>query len=184
MRYKQLGETMKKGLIHIYTGNGKGKTTAAVGLTIRAVGRGMKVLFIQCLKSTKSGEIEFMNKNDDIEVYRSKDIKGFIWDMNDEQKKHLKKTTQEAFKYFKDNLQNEKWDMIVFDEVMGAISNDLISTVELINVLINKPDKIEIVLTGRNAPKELINLADYVSEINPIKHPAENGIPARKGIEL
>jgi cob(I)alamin adenosyltransferase len=175
---------MADGMIHIYTGNGKGKTTAATGLAIRATGRGMKVLFIQCLKGTVSGEVEFMKKHSSIKVYRKKDIKGFVWNMSKEQKEKLKEITDETFRYFTDNVNSDTWDMIVFDEIMGAISNELIDTKKLLDVLKNKPEKLEIVLTGRNAPDSLVEIADYVSNIDPVKHPAHIGVPPRKGIEL
>lgn len=172
------------GLIHIYTGDGKGKTTAAIGLGIRACGNGLKVIMVQFLKGSPSGELEILKKlGPDFLVCRNNDIKGFFWNMNREQKEKLSRFTNETLNYVINKVSTEEWDILILDEVMGAISNYLISIQDIVNFIKNKPDKLEIVLTGRNAPQELIDIADYVSEINPVKHPLRMGIAARKGIE-
>lgn len=175
----------KKGLVHIYTGDGKGKTTSAIGLGIRAFGRGFKVLLAQFLKGMDTGELHVLkNLGPNFEVYRHKNVKGFFWNMSDEQKAELKKSVREGFQHVKEEIEKDKWDMVILDEIMGTIHNQLIDTREVVELIKNKPDKLELVLTGRNAPKELIELADYVSEISAIKHPWEHGIKARKGIEF
>lgn len=173
-----------KGLVHIYTGDGKGKTTAAIGLCIRALGRGYKILLIQFLKGQKSGEIEFLKKiNADIKIVRQEDIKSFFWNMNDEQKKKVKKSTDSIIKMVSKEILSNVYNMIVLDEVFGAINNGLIEVDTIKELIRKKADGIELVLTGRNASSELVDLADYVSFIKAVKHPSKKGIPSRIGIE-
>lgn len=173
-----------KGLVHIYTGNGKGKTTAAIGLGIRAYGRGLKVLMVQFLKGSETGEMKALEKlAPGFGLYRTGEVKGFIWNMNEEQKENLKKSEKGTLDYAVKAGSNGDWDVLIMDEVMASITNRLINVHDVLNLIKNKPDKLEIVMTGRNAPAELIELADYVSEINEIKHPFNKGLAARKGIE-
>jgi cob(I)yrinic acid a,c-diamide adenosyltransferase (EC 2.5.1.17) len=172
------------GLVHIYTGNGKGKTTAAIGLGIRACGNGLKVIMVQFLKGSPTGELEILKKLEpNFLVCRNNDLKGFFWNMNQDQKAKLSRFTNETLNYVMNKVSTEEWDMLILDEVLGAISNQLISVRDIVNFIKNKPDKLEIVLTGRHAHQELVDIADYVSEINPVKHPLKMGIAARKGIE-
>lgn len=176
---------MEKGLVHVYTGNGKGKTTAAVGLGLRAYGQGLKVLLVQFLKSGSTGELISIAKLDDnFRYFRTKKIGGFFWNMNSEEKEQLKKSEQEALDYAVKSASSNKWDMIILDEVIGSIKNGLVGIKEVEKLIIDKPEKLEIVLTGRNVPEEIFKLADYVSEINSLKHPFEQGVPARQGIEF
>lgn len=173
------------GLVHIYTGNGKGKTTAAVGLGIRAYGNGFKVLMVQFLKGAPTGELKVLeNLEPDFTLHRGKQVKGFVWNMTEEQREETRLSTVEAFKYAFDAAMNGSCDMIILDELMGCISNKFIPAEEVAKLIRNKPEKLEIVMTGRNAPRDLIELADYVSEVGCIKHPMEKGISARKGIEF
>ncbi|MDD4346162.1 MAG: cob(I)yrinic acid a,c-diamide adenosyltransferase [Desulfitobacteriaceae bacterium] len=173
------------GLVHIYTGNGKGKTTAAIGLGIRACGNGLKVIMVQFLKGSPTGELAILKKLEpDFKVYRNSEIKGFFWNMNREQKEKLSRFTDETLNYVMNKVSTEEWDLLILDEVMGAISNHLISVRDIVKFIQNKPEKLEIVLTGRHAPQELVDIVDYVSEINPAKHPLEMGIAARRGIEF
>lgn len=173
-----------KGLVHIYTGNGKGKTTAALGLGIRACGRGLKVLMFQFLKGSETGEIAIINKLEpDFTLKRGNEIKKFTWNMNEEEKKEARVCCGELLNEAVDASLSNAWDLIILDEVMAAITSGFIDLSDAIDLIRNKPQDLEIVLTGRNAPKELIEVADYVSEINAIKHPMDRGIPARIGIE-
>lgn len=175
----------KKGLVHIYTGDGKGKTTAAVGLGTRAYGRGYKVLFIQFLKSEPSGEVMTFEKLEPaIQCYRTKKVKGFFFTMNEEQKKDMKDTEQQALDYAVKEAAEGKWDMIILDEILGSLSNNLIPIEQVEAFIRNKPEDLELILTGRGAPKSLIELADYVSEIKALKHPYEKGVNSREGIEF
>ncbi|MDQ2085224.1 cob(I)yrinic acid a,c-diamide adenosyltransferase [Herbivorax sp. ANBcel31] len=175
---------MRKGLIHVYTGDGKGKTTSAIGQGIRAFGRGNKVYMIQFLKSQDTGELlTLKNLEPNFKVYRFEKIKGFIYNLTQEEIEELKKQINTAFDFVKNTISNCNCDLLILDEIIGVLSNNLININSIINLLKNKPEKMEIILTGRNAPKEIQDIADYISEIKSIKHPLENGIPARKGIE-
>ena len=136
---------MRQGMIHIYCGDGKGKTTAATGLAVRAAGSGMKVLF--------------------------------------EEKAETKQMYEELWKYALDRAKNGACDMLVMDEFMAADRYGLIPHEEAIQFLKEKPEGLEVVLTGRDPSEDLIRIADYVSEIRKVKHPFDCGVYARRGIE-
>lgn len=171
---------MNKGLIQIYTGNGKGKTTAALGLAMRAKGAGLKVLLAQFLKGRDTGELESLRKLG-IPVIRS-DVRKFIPYMNPDE---LEKCKTEQGRCFEDvRREAGSYDLVVLDEIFGAISTGMVDKSEAAQFVRSKPEQTEIVLTGRNAPAEFIELADYVSEIQSVKHPYDKGIGARRGIEF
>ena len=173
----------RQGLIHIYTGDGKGKTTASLGLGIRAAGRSFKVVMVQFLKSSVTGEMNIIEKLDNFEVHRFERPRGFFWTLDEKQKAELKEDIDKAMNFVEQRLILGDCDMLILDEVMGAIKNELIDTDSFVQLLKAKNPNMEVVLTGRNAPAELIEIADYVSEIHAVKHPFEKGIPARTGIE-
>ena len=172
-----------QGLIHVYTGDGKGKTTASVGLGMRAAGRDFKVVMVQFLKSSDTGELKVIEKLDNFEVHRFEIPRGFFWTLNDKEKLELQEDIDKAMQFVKDRLESGDCDLLILDEVMGSIKNKLIDVDKLVSMLKNRKPHMEVVLTGRNVPAEIVEIADYVSEINPIKHPFEKGIPARRGIE-
>jgi len=173
------------GLVHIYTGNGKGKTTAAIGLGIRACGRGLKVFMAQFLKGMKTGEIMTLKKLEpDFTLYRGASTNKFTWDMDDDEFIKAREAQQDVFNCALEAARSGKWNLIILDEIMAAISAGFVNLEDVKEFVRNKPGMLEIVMTGRNAPPELVELADYVSEINEVKHPMKNGIPARKGIEF
>ena len=176
---------LKKGYVQIYTGNGKGKTTAAVGLAVRAAGNGYNVFMVQFLKGSKTGEIESAKKMAPFfNIFRFEKKRGFFWTLNTEEKIELKEDVQKAYEFCMETLKEEKCDILIMDEVMGALSNDLISEQQLIELIDNKPDNIELILTGRNAPKSIINKANLVTEMKDIKHYFNEGVPSREGIEF
>ncbi len=169
-----------EGLVHIYTGDGKGKTTAAMGLACRAVGAGLKVLVVQFLKGRDTGELSSLKKLG-IPVLRT-EVTKFISYMTDAERADCKKQQEACFVEAKKQLA--AYDLVVFDEIIGAVAAQMLSLEEVLACVQNKPAGTELVLTGRNAPKELVDLADYVSEIKGVKHPFAKGIKARKGIEF
>ena len=176
---------MEKGLIHIYCGDGKGKTTAAMGLAIRAAGREKKVFITQFLKSGKSGELVSLEKlKEYITFLPGKPVNKFVWNMNDEEKMEAKKEHTARFKEIKDIIKNEEYDLLILDEIIATINNGFIELNEIIEFLKNKPETLEVVMTGREPKEELIELANYVTEMKCIKHPFKEGIPSRVGIEL
>ncbi|MDI3472719.1 MAG: cob(I)alamin adenosyltransferase [Thermotogaceae bacterium] len=168
------------GLIQVYTGDGKGKTTAALGLALRAYLHGFKVAFIQFMKGTNYGEdrISKLLPGFHLEKFGRKE---FVNPESpdprdiDEAKKALYRCKELAF--------SGEFDLLVMDEINVAMTFKLISVEEVLDFLKSKPSNLEIVLTGRYAPKEIIEIADLVSEIKEIKHPYIKGIPARRGIE-
>lgn len=173
------------GLVHIYTGDGKGKTTAAIGLGVRACGRGMKVLMVQFLKGRKTGEMFALDRlKPDFELCRQKETGKFSWDMTREELKGTTEEIKELFDYAFKEAMGGKRDMLILDEIMASITCGFIPMESVISLIRNKPLNLELVMTGRNAPFELVQLADYTSEINAVKHPLEAGIPAREGIEF
>lgn len=175
---------MEKGLIQIYTGDGKGKTTAAFGLVLRASGRNMKVCIIQFLKARKTGELMALQKAfPEIKIERFSGGKKFFFQMNDEEKKEALCELQAGWQRVKEILARDEYDLLILDEIVGAIKTGFIKTEEIKKDLLTKPDRLEVVLTGRNAPPELIEIAALVTEMKKIKHPFDEDIPARKGIE-
>lgn len=171
------------GLIHIYCGDGKGKTTAAVGLSVRCAGRGNKVLLVQFLKSRDSGELYSLAKLPDIEIMRGKESKKFTFQMNEEEKHALLIEHNKMFEQVLAKIKNGGYSLLILDEVIGALNAKVFEMPKLIEFLRHKPENLEVVLTGRNPAPELVEIADYVSEMRKVKHPMDKGIMAREGIE-
>jgi len=175
---------VEKGLIQVYTGDGKGKTTAAIGQGIRALGRGYTVYMVQFLKSQDTGELKVLEKLEPgFKVFRFEKKHGFIFNMDENEIAELKNEVKAAFDFVKTVLQNNECDILILDEIMAVMGNGLIDIDDVADVLRNKPSGVEIILTGRNAPDRILELADYVSCNMCEKHPFEEGIGARKGIE-
>ena len=172
-----------KSLIHIYTGDGKGKTTAAIGLSIRFIGNGGKVLFTQFLKDNKSSELSILNNLDGIELLLCEETFGFYSRMNEQTKERAEKVYRDYLNEILEIIKNKDIQMLIMDEVIGAYNYNLIDKDTLLTFLKNKSEHLEVVMTGRNPEPELIELADYVSEIVKVKHPFDQGIYARMGIE-
>ena len=169
---------MKDGLVHIYTGDGKGKTTASIGLCVRCRGYGSKVCIFQFLKSMQSGELKSLEKLG-IDVKEVSVSDKFYFNMTENEKKDTSDCIRETLSHIYDN----ECDLLVLDEIICVLDLKIISIEELIGIIKNKPKNCELVLTGRNMPDCLTEYADYVSEIKCIKHPYEKGIGARKAIE-
>ncbi len=167
------------GKIHLYTGNGKGKTTAALGLAMRAVGAGKTIFIAQFVKGMFYSELNALNRFPEIELHQY-GLDCFITNEPDqkdiEAAKHGLVETQKA-------LLSGKFDVYILDEVCIALYYNLFTVSELKSILNNKPEEAEIVLTGRYAPAELYELADLITEMLEIKHYFSSGIEARKGIE-
>ena len=176
----------KHGYIQVYTGNGKGKTTASLGLAMRALGRCWKVLIIMFTKGGDDyGELNsFRNLSQEIAknltiVQAGLDRIVYSDNKNESDEKEIKKGWELA----KKAIKNDEYNLIILDEANIAIDLGFIDIDEVIDVLKNKPEEMEIVLTGRNANERIIEIAHLVSEINPVKHYWDTGISARKGIE-
>lgn len=171
------------GLIHVYCGDGKGKTSAAIGLAVRAAGAGLKVAFIQFLKGRQSGELNSFAALPNITVIREELSTKFSFQMNE---KELAETAAVHVRYLETALalaRGGKCDVLILDEAMGALSTKLLDENALRRLVDEKPEHLELVLTGRNPPQWILDKADYVSEVCKIKHPFDSGIAAREGIE-
>lgn len=172
------------GCIHIYEGDGKGKTTAGVGLAVRCAGSGKKVLYTQFLKTNTSSELHILEQIDQIDLERCDRSFGFVRTMSEETKKEAKAYYREHFQKVISKAKRGDYGMLVLDEIIASYNNEMIEQSELLEFLKNHPEELEIVMTGRNPAEELVELADYVSRIQKIKHPFDKGIPARLGIEM
>ncbi len=168
------------GLLHIYCGDGKGKTTASVGLAVRAAGSGMNVCFAQFLKGVYTSELNALALIPNITVMRCGKDYGFVKDMSSEDRSSITECHNSLLK----NAFSGEYDMIILDEFNPAYFYGLLDKTCAGQFIFNGLSRAEIILTGRNPDDIFINAADYVSEIKCVKHPYKNGITARKGIEL
>lgn len=174
---------MNTGLIHIYCGDGKGKTTAAIGLTIRCVGRGGRVVFAQFLKTRETGELPILQQLDAVTVLRGKGIPKFTFQMTPGEFEEAKRQQTALLQEIIELCLREKPDMLVLDEALPACRLGLFPEEDLISFLRARPHAMEVVLTGRDPSERLLSMADYISEICKRKHPYDRGISARIGIE-
>ena len=175
----------KDGLVIVYTGNGKGKTTAALGLALRAIGYEHNVCMLQFIKgSWHYGEMDSSKKLEpNFELIAIG--KGFvgILDDNSPREEH-EKYAAEALRICREKIFSEKYNVVILDEVNYAINLGLIDVQEIIKIIKEKPSSLDLVLTGRDAKEEIIELADLVTEMKEIKHPFKSGIKAKKGIDF
>jgi cob(I)alamin adenosyltransferase len=181
MNYSEEVFLLEKGLIQVYTGNGKGKSTAAFGLAIRAAGHGLKVVIIQFMKTGDYGENNSFKRLSPEITVKSFGRKGFIQRGGAAPEDY--KLAAEALSFANEVLSLGQVDMLILDEVNNALNYQLIALDEIIALINNKPAGVELVLTGRNAPSELLEKADLITEMQGIKHHYQMGIGARKGIE-
>ena len=175
----------KDGLVIVYTGNGKGKTTAALGLAIRAVGYEHKVCMLQFIKgSWHYGEMDSSKKLEPkFELIAIG--KGFvgILDDNSPREEH-EKYAAEALRICREKINSGNYNVVILDEVNYAINLGLIDVQEIIKLIKEKPSNLDLVLTGRDVKEEIVELADLVTEMKEIKHPFKSGIKAKKGIDF
>jgi cob(I)alamin adenosyltransferase len=173
---------LKKGLLIINTGDGKGKTTAALGTAFRALGHGLRVCVIQFIKgSWKYGELEAAKRFSDLMEFHVMG-KGFTWKSKDLEED--KKVAGQAWIKAKDAILSGAFDLIILDELTYLMIYKMVPEEEIIETLLYKPENLHIVVTGRDAPKALIDAADMVNEMGEIKHPFREGIRAQRGIEF
>ena len=198
------------GLVHIYCGDGKGKTSAACGLAVRMAGRGNHVVIARFLKTDDSGEVETLKQISNIHIIPCEKEFGFIFAMDDETKKEaaefntelFQKAVQTTLEWCKGNacsVQDESTDqvesdgqdkcaaqsqcLLVLDEIMAAVNFHMVPEALVLEFLKNKPENLEVVLTGRDPSEQMQEMADYISEVKKVRHPFEKGISARIGIE-
>ncbi len=175
-----------KGLIHIYTGDGKGKTTAGLGLCFRAAGAGLKVVLARFLKLNRSAELNAIARMPEITVIENDEIFGFSnkWIDDEEKKASARRYYDNMLKTALNTAVAEYADVLMLDEIMAAARLGLVDVDVLVDFLANKPDTLEVIMTGREPLQEIAEQADYISEIKKVKHPFDEGIPARRGIEF
>jgi len=172
--------SLEKGYIHIYTGPGKGKTTAALGLGLRAAGAGLKVHMIQFMKGRRYSELDAVEKIPDFTISQHGRDE-FVSKENPEQIDI--DLAQKGFAHAQEIVKNGKYDMVILDEINVAIDYNLVSLDDVLKLIEEKPEKLELVLTGRYAHPELVKIANLVTEMLEIKHPYQNGVLARKGVD-
>jgi cob(I)alamin adenosyltransferase len=175
----------ENGLTIVYTGKGKGKTTAALGIALRAVGYGKKICMIQFIKgSWHYGEMD-SSKRLEPEFEMVAVGKGFVGIIDDKSSREdHKEIAKEAIRISNEKIQSGNYDIIILDEINYAVNLDLISVNDVLNLIKSKPAEIDLVLTGNYAKNEIIKLADLVTEMREIKHPFQLGIKAKKGIDF
>jgi cob(I)alamin adenosyltransferase len=172
-----------KRLIQVYTGTGKGKTTAALGLAMRALGHGLKVYIIQFMKGNiRYGEVETARQLSPNVVIKQMGRETFV-DRNNPDKVDIE-LAQKGFQLAKEVIAGEEYDIVILDEINVAVEYGLISLEALLNLLDSKPPHVELILTGRDAKREVIEKADLVTEMVEVKHYYRNGIHSRDGIEV
>lgn len=170
-------------MIHLYCGDGKGKTTAAAGLAVRAAGQGMKVLFAQLLKAGESGEITVLSKLDNVEVKRAGGSEKFTFQMTSEEKSAEAEKNHNLMLYISEKAASDDFDMIIIDEAVTAVEKGILDEEQLKIFVENFNPVKELVLTGSVPELWMIEAADYVTDMEKIKHPFDKGVPARKGVE-
>lgn len=171
---------LEKGMVQIYTGNGKGKTTAALGLGLRSAGSGLKVYMIQFMKGNPYGELDAVKEipNFDIVQYGRTEF------VNKKNPAKIDiKYARDALEHAKEIIKSKKYDVVILDEINVALDYELIEIEDVLKIIKEKPDTMELILTGRYAPSKIVKKADLVTEMLEIKHPFQKGMPGRKGIE-
>lgn len=173
----------KLGLIHIYCGNGKGKTTAAMGLALRCAGHGETVVIAQFLKDGTSGESRMLAKLDNVTLLAANPVGKFSKAMNEEERAESEQAMERMFRAATAFAVKNHARMLVLDEVCAAITTGMLEEWDVLDFLDNKPEDLEVVMTGRQPTLRMQERADYISEICKRRHPFDRGIRAREGIE-
>ena len=174
---------MKQGLIHVYMGNGKGKTTAAIGLCIRAAGAGRRVAFVQFMKGRATSELNVLKQLENVTILRSEQDFGFYAQMSDSDQEEITEVHNQLLKDVTKLVNEGKCDLLILDELTYPYDWNLISKEKVEELICRKPETLEVVITGRNPAEFFLAHADYVTEMKAIRHPYEKGIVAREGIE-
>ena len=174
--------TIEKGLLIVHTGKGKGKSTAAMGLAVRAIGNGMKVGIVQFVKGVcATGERDVLDRFPELCTIKAMG-EGFTWDTQDRQRDIA--AARAAWEYAKQLMADPSYRMVILDELNIVLRYDYIPLDEVLEALRNKPAELHVVVTGRNAKEPLIEMADLVTEMTQVKHPFRSGVKAQIGIEF
>ena len=171
----------KKGLIIVNTGDGKGKTSAALGVALRAIGHDFNVSIVQFIKGKwRPGEVRIASHLKNYEITQTG--KGFTWLSKDLETDKAK--AKKGWELAKEKLSSDKYQLVILDEITYAINYHFIELEDVLEALRNKPEMLHVIITGRKAPKEIIDIADLVTEMKLVKHPYKSGIVAQRGIEF
>ena len=176
------GKTREQGLLIVHTGKGKGKTTAAMGLAVRAIGSGMKICVVQFVKGAwETGERKVLEHFPDQCVMKAMG-EGFTWDTQDRQRDIA--AARAAWEFAKEAIADPSYQMVILDELNIVLRYDYLPLGEILETLADKPEMLHVVVTGRNAKEELIEAADLVTEMTQVKHPFRDGVKAQVGVEF
>jgi cob(I)alamin adenosyltransferase len=176
------GDDMEQGLVQVYTGDGKGKTTAALGLAMRAVGKGMKVLMVQFLKGRKYGELETCRRlGDDFRIIQS-GLDSFV--KKGEPSAEDLRLAREGLEAARAAIMSGDYDIVILDEANVAVELGVLEVEDVLPLIDERPSGVEVVLTGRYAPEEFCERADVLTEMRCVKHCFDKGVPMREGIEF
>lgn len=175
---------MDRGLVHFYYGDGKGKTTAALGLALRALGCGRRVVLVQFLKNTPCGELTALKCHDRMTVLRGKAGAHFTFAMTETERQQTKAIHEDNFAQAMARVQAGACDLLILDEAADALQTGLLDESLLREAVLEKPCGLELVLTGHRPIDWIVESADYVTEMKKHKHPFDYGVPAREGVEF
>ena len=173
---------LKKGYVQVYTGNGKGKTSAAIGVAVRAAGNGFKSLIVQFMKVYPYSELESLKKLSEWISVKQFGKDDFVYKQETPSPEDLK-IAKSAIEFVKNQMVNKEYDIVILDEIIVSIYFGLLKINEVIELIKLKPEPIELILTGRYCPDEIIDLADLVTEMKEVKHYYNSGVLSRKGID-
>lgn len=174
---------MENGLLHLYCGDGKGKTTAAIGLLVRALGHQKRCVLLQFLKGSPTGELELLSKQPGLTILRGDPAMPFTFQMTPAQKAETKALHETQLRRVWAMMKAGEVDLVVLDEICAACSTGLLDLKLAEEVVRSKPPQVELVLTGRNPQPFMLECADYITEMTLKRHPYTKGIAAREGIE-
>lgn len=179
-------KTKQKGLVIVFTGDGKGKTTSALGMALRASGHGKRVLVVQFIKNFKDyGELKFAQKFSETKIEIKSFGRGYVGIRGDKlPREEHKKAAQKALDFVGKKIKSKRYFFIVLDEINVALNLRLLKVDDVLNLMKSRPKDLHLVFTGRGAPKKIIQAADLATEMKEIKHPYRKGILAQKGIEF
>ena len=173
---------MELGLVHLYIGSGKGKTTAAIGLCTRAIGSNLRVGIAQFLKNGRSGEMRILQSFDTVTVFPTIPNVKFTFAMSEEEKNQAASFYRQLLATIREKA--DALDVLLLDEVIDAVNAGLLDVDDLLSLIKTRKQGLEVILTGRNPPPEILDIADYISDIQAVRHPYDKGLKARRGIEM
>lgn len=176
---------MENGLVQVYCGEGKGKTTAAIGLGIRAIGNDYKVIMLQFLKKDTNGECQMIKQLEpNFKIFHFEKKRGFTWQLTEEEKQELKSETTNAMNFAMKVMDTGQCDILILDEILNSLEYGFVTEEEVCALIDAKTDDVELILTGKKLPDSIAKRADYISKIEDVKHPIDKGTRARRGIEF